>query len=296
MSGIRLGERPSSTSSRSVKIARSRLARRSALRQSLGNSRATCAIGLPVSRTIRTALCLKSSSNFCLLSAVASPHWRCLHAQTGSPRRRHDRRRLGRVGPCRRPRSPAPIRWRWSYSSPDTMLVLAHAEKEQAGADVQGRLALHVRQHNRAAGRQRATGQRLQQSCWGTTSRFCAGPSRGAHNDQLNRDGCRPAASGLDPIGCLSVTGRDFPVAPYCIRLQNQGIGRSQIAPKPNWRELMRYQAQFPAQGGLVLTSCVALSPAFSAYDPVSGRRVGGVRGLAVVALADQRLLRHRRA
>jgi hypothetical protein len=40
---------------------------------------------LSVSRTIRTAPCLKSSSNFRLVSATAPPYRRCLHATRGNP-------------------------------------------------------------------------------------------------------------------------------------------------------------------------------------------------------------------
>src|SRR4051794_18863537 len=50
------------------------------------SSRATCAIGFPVSNTSRTAPCLKSSSN---LRYLPTPPlrllWRCLHATRGNP-------------------------------------------------------------------------------------------------------------------------------------------------------------------------------------------------------------------
>src|SRR5437879_2182416 len=50
------------------------------------SSRATCAIGLPVSRTSRTAPSLKSWSNFLRVSAIAPPHLRrCVHATRGNP-------------------------------------------------------------------------------------------------------------------------------------------------------------------------------------------------------------------
>jgi hypothetical protein len=47
--------------------------------------RATCAIGLPVSRTSRTAPSRKSGSNFLRVSAIAPPFRRCLHATRGNP-------------------------------------------------------------------------------------------------------------------------------------------------------------------------------------------------------------------
>src|SRR4051794_27648036 len=49
------------------------------------SSRATCAIGLPVSNTSRTAPCLKSSSNFRYDLVIATPQRRGLHATRGSP-------------------------------------------------------------------------------------------------------------------------------------------------------------------------------------------------------------------
>src|SRR6266536_1236864 len=49
-------------------------------------SRATCAIGLPVSRTSRTAPSRKSRSNFLRVSAIAYlPLRRCVHATRGNP-------------------------------------------------------------------------------------------------------------------------------------------------------------------------------------------------------------------
>src|SRR2546425_165315 len=49
-------------------------------------SRATCAIGRPVSRTSRTAPSLKSRSNFRRVSAIAPPHLRrCVHDKRGNP-------------------------------------------------------------------------------------------------------------------------------------------------------------------------------------------------------------------
>src|SRR5690348_8673280 len=49
-------------------------------------SRATCAIGLPVSRTSRTAPSRKSLSNFLRVSAIALPPLRrCVHVTRGSP-------------------------------------------------------------------------------------------------------------------------------------------------------------------------------------------------------------------
>src|SRR5262249_20240775 len=49
-------------------------------------SRATCAIGLPVSRTSRTAPSPKSRSNFLRVSPIAVPPLRrCFHATRGSP-------------------------------------------------------------------------------------------------------------------------------------------------------------------------------------------------------------------
>src|SRR6187455_324322 len=48
------------------------------------SSRATSAIGLPVSRTIVTAPSRNSASYF-LRSDIASPHRRCLHGNGGCP-------------------------------------------------------------------------------------------------------------------------------------------------------------------------------------------------------------------
>src|SRR6476659_313575 len=49
-------------------------------------SRATCAIGFPVSKTSSTAPRLKSSSNFRRVSAIAiPPQRRCLHATGANP-------------------------------------------------------------------------------------------------------------------------------------------------------------------------------------------------------------------
>src|SRR5690606_28352633 len=46
-------------------------------------SRATSAIGLPVSRTIRTAPARNSGSNLLLVSGMTSPHRRCLYGTGG---------------------------------------------------------------------------------------------------------------------------------------------------------------------------------------------------------------------
>ena len=54
-------------------------------------SRATCAIGLPVSRTSRTAPSLKSASNFLRALPSPSPLRGCLHARRGNPRARDHR-------------------------------------------------------------------------------------------------------------------------------------------------------------------------------------------------------------